>query len=164
MSFGRTPSIAKAEAPRLRALEIRKEITAKYPGEAAKRALLVSNVNLTELYGMSNRADKARPYAEGAVTIAEELSQANPNDPDSQNALSSSLNNLGGVYALLEDLPASEKACRRALDVPRETGARASRAGRLPTWRPATSIWVNWDSGWGNRRNPFSCCRRRRKG
>ncbi|MFZ1145599.1 MAG: protein kinase [Bryobacteraceae bacterium] len=117
MSFGRTPSIAKAEAPRLRALEIRKEITAKYPGEAAKRALLVSNVNLTELYGMSNRADKARPYAEAAVTIAEELSQANPNDPDSQNALSSSLNNLGGVYALLEDLPASEKAHRRALDV-----------------------------------------------
>jgi eukaryotic-like serine/threonine-protein kinase len=117
MSFGRTPKIENAEQPKLRALEIRQAALARNPADFLKSSVLISNVNITQMYGQANRPGQARPYAEAAVKLAEELSQANPNDPDNQNQLSSSLNNLGAVYALLNDLPESEKAHRRALDV-----------------------------------------------
>lgn len=124
LSFGRTPTLEKALPPRLKALEIRKKILAEQPSDASRRGVLLSNVNLTQTYGLAKRMADAKPYAEDAVKIAEELYRANPDDPDIQNGLSSSLNNLGAVYALLEDLPASERAHRRAAEI-REKTARA---------------------------------------
>lgn len=116
-SFGRDTTLEKAVGPRLKALEIRKQILARQATDSARRAVVISDVNLTQTYGMAKRPADARPYAEDAVKVSEEISKASPDDPDGQDVLSSSLNNLGAVYALLEDLPASERAHRRAADI-----------------------------------------------
>jgi tetratricopeptide (TPR) repeat protein len=83
-------------------------------------ALLKSDVNLTFQYGGARQSDKALPYAEAGVRIAERLSSAHPGEADRQYELSSSFNNLAAVYALLGRLNDSRDAHRRARDL-RET-------------------------------------------
>jgi tetratricopeptide (TPR) repeat protein/predicted Ser/Thr protein kinase len=117
LAFGRSPTLDKALPPRLKALEIRKAILAARPDEASRVGVMKSDGNLTQTYGVAKRPADARPYAEDAVKMAEELTRANPDDPSLQEALGTSYNNLGGVYALLEDLTASERAHRRAAEV-----------------------------------------------